>query len=400
MKINLNQINSFKSYMKFFQIAKVSNDLGISSRNKAPDIKDPKDIVSKSATVMSRLLSSNTFTPVIEFTTPLASYTSNVTWSKKRTPTTFVYNAENALISNLKYSVGVGISSNALAKIPTDSLHPLSLNSFKNIIFASSHSNDDTRHTWGGTNNLGYYADTFFKVVERSNAFLVDQEYAPNLIFGINELMLLSTHVRDKLNIDTNRNNADQFPTDQNVVFQLDFNETFLNHYGFNGFFCSISKGGGAVLRIDSLSNNFAFKSQYRSDAKITLSNIVLNVTDLEKAYLAFSDPTSNLDLTNNKFFLAPFNYADYFSNQLFGINNSDNVTAVINFRLKSSTGECKDITYVISSAEYKELNLDIRFKLNFLNPAFNDHVNLSSGLSYLKSCYEGFVNDSLGRLV
>ena len=158
--------------MKFFQIAKVSNELGISSRNKVPEITDPKDIVSKSATIMSRLLSSNHYSPVMEFAHN-AVYTANATYSKKRTPAGFSYSSQDAIARNLEYALGVGISSNVIARIPENGFQAVRPSSIKNLLLASAHADENVRNTWGATNNLGYYSDYFFRPIETSNCHIL-----------------------------------------------------------------------------------------------------------------------------------------------------------------------------------------------------------------------------------
>lgn len=396
IKVDLNQINSFKNYMKFFQVAKVSNDLGISSRNKVPNINEPKDIVSKTATVMSRLLSGENFTPIIEVNTPLARYTVNATYNKKRTPNGFDYNSVDALPRNLEYNVGIGISSNALSKIPVANLAPLDISSLKNILYAAAHYTENASRTYGAVNNLGYYAETFFRAVERSNAFIIAPDYTAPLFAAIEELKNFGTSAIGRLHLANNRHNTTQFGTNPNVAFGFDYSNTFNGYYYNQGSMFKFN-GRNDVDGPISLNRNFSLCSNYRSDAKLIASNISLNVTDLEEAYAVFSNPNAPLNIENKKYFRTAFDFANYFGSSLFGLNINEKTICIFNIRLKNlDNGAYKDITYVVSNADYKEINMDLQFKLNFTRAAFEDYASLINGLEFIKTSYEGFVNGSM----
>lgn len=395
IKVDLNQINSFKNYMKFFQVAKVSNDLGISSRNKVPNINEPKDIVSKTATVMSRLLSGENFTPIIEVNTPLARYTVNATYNKKRTPNGFDYNSVDALPRNLEYNVGIGISSNALSKIPVANLAPLDISSLKNILYAAAHYTENASRTYGAVNNLGYYAETFFRAVERSNAFIIAPDYTAPLFAAIEELKNFGTAAVGRLQLANNRHNTTQFGTNPNVAFGFDYNNTFNRYYAQGSMFRF--NGRNDVDGPISLNRNFNLYSNYRSDSKLVVSNISLNVTDLDEAYAAFSNPLAALNMENKKYFRTAFDFANYFGSNLFGLNINEKTICIFNIRLKNlDNGAYKDITYVVSNTDYKEINMDLQFKLNFTRAAFEDYASLTNGLEFIKTSYESFVNGSM----
>lgn len=398
IKVDLNQINSFKNYMKFFQVAKVSNDLGISSRNKVPDPTDCKDIVSKTATVMSRLLSGENFTPVIVANTNHARYTVNASYGKKRTPNGFDYQHAEALPRNLEYSVGIGFSSNALSKIPVASFVPFNVNHLKNILYAAAHYNEGQARSYGTANNLGYYAESFFRAVERSESFIIAPDHTNELYAGIEELRVTGANASARLNIQTNRHNNTQFGTNPNVSFGFDYDNTFNSYYGQGNMF-RFNGRNDIDQPITMLNRNFNLTSNFRAETKIVVSNINLNVIggELNQAYADLSNPIAAIDLTNKKYFPVPFDFANYFGSNLFGLNINEKMICIFNIRLKDrNNGDHKDITYVVSNADYKELNMDLFFKLHFNAAAFNDYANLINGLEFLKTSYEGFVNGSI----
>lgn len=396
LKIDVGQINSFKNFMQFFQIAKLSNNLGVSSRNKVPDIKDPKDIVSKSATVMSRLLTSGQYAQVREILRNNFVYSIAPTFVKNRTPAGFRYENPDAIAKNLIYRFGISLQSNLISRIAEDKLIRSTSDELKMLVVNSANVEYPTRNYYNN-NNLGYYSDTFFRIIDSQdmNIFkITDEEIIQQVANGVQDLKDVTDNI---FPIFANLNRNSQIFGDDPDISITGHSYTIFKTHNPKGMLEKIGRSDRPELSISMLPHNSFVKLNTSGEIDFYFSNINLDVKDADVAYAAL---VGNTPFSNNfaHLFTRHFNYGEYMANQLFGlINRNMKCTSVINFRLRD-TQKTKSVMFVVSNAAYKEVNIDINMDLKFKSHVFNNYVTLNQALTSLGQKYNHFINSGFGE--
>lgn len=372
MSIDVSRIKRFKNFMKFFEVSKANISFGIASKHKVPSIDNSSDVLSKTSTIMSRIMNSGKiFVSGFRNHPFLGQIQCENVVTKKRTPSNLNLELDSAFPTAMNYKIDTIFSCDIF-------------NNIKDINIVECNKEDAI---------IKMQIASFDRWSSRLDVF----GYNKNILSNENNVRIFKFNSGKLTKV---YQNFSVFCTRTNSNIRFDNNEIPANEFGTLTI--------GQINHIRNRANDNWQAVQFELDqnfmhmasSKIagvlysySISNSVVNIsTTLEKFEEKLSSNISKDEILN--LLVDRYNYPHRFS-------RGENIFIhIVNINFRDVNGDSKCESYILTNSENRNLILTLSFSFNFMQNAFESSENITSAINLAKVSFESHCNAIFGPLI
>ena len=370
MSIDISRIKRFKNFMKFFEVSKANVDFGISTKHKVPSIDSPSDILSKTSTIMSRMLNSGRFFVSGYRNHPfLGTIQCENAVTKKRISNNIDFESESLFSTAMTYKIDSIISFDAFRNVNLVEYDKVSAVKELEVL---------TRDRWTNSNAVFGYSSNLILNSDDVRIFSFDHGMFQNITRKFLTFCSLTNSFR----------HVNATDIDQNQFANLTFNEVTHFRNGGNNDYQNLA------CPEDSSMHYTAIPKVAGTDYAYSASNNIITIKCKKADYerIINSDDIS----VHQKY----DQLVDYYNSSIQRLRRYESkYIHIFNVHIKFLDGSINK-SFVLTNCEHRNFILSMSFNFNFFPDTFESHERITSAILTSKRQFEFYCDRVFGPLM